>query len=74
MSLFDQAKQYIPGGVNSPVRAFGAGGGEPPFIASASGAHVVTADGRKLIDYVGSWGPAILGHGHPDVVAAYLGA
>ncbi len=70
MSLFDQAKQYIPGGVNSPVRAFGAVGGEPPFIASASGAHVVTADGRKLIDYVGSWGPAILGHGHPDVVAA----
>ncbi len=70
MSLFDQAKKYIPGGVNSPVRAFGAVGGEPPFIASASGAHVVTADGRKLIDYVGSWGPAILGHGHPDVVAA----
>ncbi len=74
MSLFDQAKQYIPGGVNSPVRAFGAVGGEPPFMASASGAHVVTADGRRLIDYVGSWGPAILGHGHPDVVAAVIDA
>ncbi len=74
MNLFEQAKKYIPGGVNSPVRAFGAVGGEPPFIASASGAYVVTTDGRRLIDYVGSWGPAILGHGHPAVVAAVVEA
>ncbi len=70
MSLFEEAKQYIPGGVNSPVRAFGAVGGDPVFIASARGSRLTTADNRELIDYVGSWGPAIVGHAHPDVVAA----
>ncbi|MEO1035018.1 MAG: glutamate-1-semialdehyde 2,1-aminomutase [Pseudomonadota bacterium] len=70
MNLFDQAKQYIPGGVNSPVRAFNGVGGEPLFFKSAAGAHVHTEDGRDLIDYVGSWGPMILGHANPAVVNA----
>jgi glutamate-1-semialdehyde 2,1-aminomutase len=70
MSLFTQAKQYIAGGVNSPVRAFAGVGGEPVFIKRANGAWLETEDGRKLIDYVGSWGPMILGHADPDVVAA----
>ena len=65
--LFARA-QSIPGGVNSPVRAFRAVGGEPPFIARAKGAYLWDADGPKYIDYVGSWGPMILGHAHPDVV------
>ena len=69
-SLFAEAARYIAGGVNSPVRAFGGVGGEPPFIRRARGAYVETEDGRRLIDYVGSWGPMILGHAHPDVVAA----
>ena len=69
-SLFDQAQQYIPGGVNSPVRAFGAVGGTPRFIDSAKGSKIVDVDGRSYIDYVGSWGPMILGHAHPDVIAA----
>lgn len=70
MSLFTDAGRYIPGGVNSPVRAFRAVGGEPVFIDSASGAHVIGHDGRRYIDYVGSWGPMILGHAHPQVVRA----
>jgi len=70
MSLFQQACRYIPGGVNSPVRAFRGVGGEPIFFARASGAHVFAADGRRFIDYVGSWGPMILGHAHPAVIAA----
>jgi glutamate-1-semialdehyde 2,1-aminomutase len=70
MSLFDQASQYIAGGVNSPVRAFKGVGGEPVFIKSASGARLTTEDGRQLIDYVGSWGPMILGHADPNVVDA----
>jgi glutamate-1-semialdehyde 2,1-aminomutase len=70
MSLFSQAKQYIAGGVNSPVRAFTGVGGEPVFIKRANGAWLETEDGRKLIDYVGSWGPMILGHADPGVVAA----
>lgn len=70
MTLFDDAKKYIAGGVNSPVRAFAGVGGEPVFIDSAAGAWLTTADGRRLIDYVGSWGPMILGHAHPSVVAA----
>ena len=70
MSLFDEASRYIAGGVNSPVRAFRGVGGEPPFIRRARGAHVETEDGRRLIDYVGSWGPMILGHAHPEVIAA----
>jgi len=68
--LFRRARQVIPGGVNSPVRAFRAVQGEPPFIARAEGAYVFDVDGRRYIDYVGSWGPMILGHAHPDVVAA----
>lgn len=70
MSLFEEARQYIAGGVNSPVRAFVGVGGEPVFFRRASGARVETEDGRSLIDYVGSWGPMILGHAHPAVVAA----
>jgi glutamate-1-semialdehyde 2,1-aminomutase len=70
LSAFTDASAYIPGGVNSPVRAFRAVGGEPLFIERASGAYVTAQDGRKYIDYVGSWGPMILGHAHPDVIAA----
>ena len=70
MSLFADAKKYIAGGVNSPVRAFAAVGGDPVFFKSASGAWLQTEDGRQMIDYVGSWGPMILGHAHPAVVEA----
>ena len=70
VSLFDEAKQYIPGGVNSPVRAFAGVGGEPVFMKGASGAWLETEDGRRMIDYIGSWGPMILGHQHPSVTAA----
>src|SRR5512144_1244000 len=69
-ALFERARAVIPGGVNSPVRAFRAVGGEPIFIARASGARVYGEDGAAYIDYIGSWGPAILGHAHPDVVRA----
>ena len=69
-SLFKEACKYIPGGVNSPVRAFRNVGGEPIFFKQAAGAHTVAADGRRFIDYVGSWGPMILGHAHPEVIAA----
>ncbi|ROR34792.1 glutamate-1-semialdehyde 2,1-aminomutase [Inmirania thermothiophila] len=68
--LFERARRVIPGGVNSPVRAFRAVGGEPPFIARAEGAYLWDADGRRYIDYVGSWGPMILGHAHPAVIEA----
>ncbi len=68
--LFERAQRSIPGGVNSPVRAFKSVGGTPRFIASAQGAYVTDADGKRYIDYVGSWGPMILGHQHPAVVAA----
>jgi glutamate-1-semialdehyde 2,1-aminomutase len=70
MNRFEEAKRYIAGGVNSPVRAFAGVGGEPVFIQSANGAWLKTEDGRRLIDYVGSWGPMILGHSHPTVVEA----
>ena len=70
MSLFQEACKYIPGGVNSPVRAFRGVGGEPVFFARARGARAWSADGREFIDYVGSWGPMILGHAHPDVIRA----
>jgi glutamate-1-semialdehyde 2,1-aminomutase len=70
MSLFEEASRYIPGGVNSPVRAFRGVGGEPVFIARAAGARIESADGRQYIDYVGSWGPMILGHAHPEVIRA----
>lgn len=70
LSLMEAAARVIPGGVNSPVRAFGSVGGHPPFIRKATGAHLVTEDGVALIDYVGSWGPALLGHSHPEVIDA----
>ncbi|MDE2349950.1 MAG: glutamate-1-semialdehyde 2,1-aminomutase [Gammaproteobacteria bacterium] len=70
MSLYAEACQFIPGGVNSPVRAFRGVGGEPVFFRRAAGARVFAADGREFIDYVGSWGPMILGHAHPDVIRA----
>jgi glutamate-1-semialdehyde 2,1-aminomutase len=70
MSLFQEACKYIPGGVNSPVRAFRGVGGEPIFFKKANGAYVVAADDRRFIDFVGSWGPMILGHAHPRVIEA----
>lgn len=70
MNRFEEARRYIAGGVNSPVRAFAGVGGEPVFIQSANGAWLKTEDGRRLIDYVGSWGPMILGHSHPTIVEA----
>jgi len=68
--LFERARAVIPGGVNSPVRAFKAVGGSPLFVARASGARIEDADGRSFVDYVGSWGPMILGHAHPVVLDA----
>ncbi|UXH77710.1 glutamate-1-semialdehyde 2,1-aminomutase [Roseateles amylovorans] len=69
-TLFTRAQRVIPGGVNSPVRAFRAVGGTPRFIARGEGAYIVDADGKRYIDYIGSWGPMILGHGHPAVIDA----
>lgn len=69
-TLFEQSQAVIPGGVNSPVRAFRSVGGTPVFFARANGAYVWDADGRRYTDYVGSWGPAILGHAHPGTVKA----
>ena len=68
--LFNRAKAIIPGGVNSPVRAFGSVGGIPRFIKKAEGAYVWDENDMRYIDYVGSWGPAIVGHAHPEVVEA----
>ncbi|MGA7203445.1 MAG: glutamate-1-semialdehyde 2,1-aminomutase [Specibacter sp.] len=68
--LFDRAKTLMPGGVNSPVRAFGSVGGTPRFMVNAKGAYLTDADGRDYVDLVCSWGPALLGHAHPDVLAA----
>ena len=68
--LFEEARRYLPGGVNSPVRAFRAVGGQPLFIERGEGARVYDVDGNKYVDYVGSWGPLILGHAHPEVVLA----
>ena len=70
MSLYDEAKRYIPGGVNSPVRAFGSVGGEPVFFARAKGAYLFDTDGKRYIDYIGSWGPMILGHAEKSVISA----
>ena len=67
---FDTAKQFIPGGVNSPVRAFKSVGGSPVFIKKAKGPYIWDADDKQYIDYVGSWGPMILGHAHPEVIQA----
>jgi glutamate-1-semialdehyde 2,1-aminomutase len=69
-TLFEAAKQLIPGGVNSPVRAFKSVGGHPLFIDRAEGPYVFDADGNRYVDYVLSWGPLILGHAHPQVVEA----
>ena len=69
-ALFDEAKACIPGGVNSPVRAFNGVGGTPIFMERAEGAYLFDADGNRYIDYVGSWGPAIAGHAHPAVLEA----
>ena len=72
--LFSDAKQFIPGGVNSPVRSFSGVGGTPVFIDHASGAYLFDSTGKRYIDYVGSWGPMILGHAHPEVIAAVKSA
>jgi glutamate-1-semialdehyde 2,1-aminomutase len=72
--LFAQARRLMPGGVNSPVRAFGAVGGTPRFVAAGRGAILTDVDGRRYVDYVGSWGPLILGHAHPAVVRAVAAA
>ena len=68
--LFESAQRHIPGGVNSPVRAFKSVGGTPVFFARGQGSRLYDQDGREYIDYVGSWGPMILGHAHPAVVDA----
>src|SRR5690242_3689713 len=72
--LFDRARAVIPGGVNSPVRAFGAVGGTPRFMASGDGAYLTDVDGNRYVDLVCSWGPLILGHNHPAVVEAATAA
>jgi len=72
--LFDRAQKVIPGGVNSPVRAFGSVGGVPRFIAQASGAYITDTENQRYIDYVGSWGPMLLGHAHPEVIEAVRSA
>lgn len=69
-AAFEEARQYMPGGVNSPVRSYPHMGCPPPFIASAKGSHITDIDGNTYIDYVGSWGPMVLGHAHPDVISA----
>lgn len=73
-ALFARAKTVVPGGVNSPVRAFRSVGGTPRFITSARGAYLIDADGREYVDLIGSWGPMILGHTHPEVLAAVTDA
>jgi glutamate-1-semialdehyde 2,1-aminomutase len=73
-ALFAEALNYIPGGVNSPVRAFRAVGGKPFFVNRASGCRVTDVDGNEYIDYVGTWGPAILGHAHPKIISAVKAA
>ena len=73
-SLFNEAVNFIPGGVNSPVRAFGSIGEAPRFIERADGAYMTDVDGNKYLDYVCSWGPMILGHNHPEILKSVLGA
>jgi len=70
--LFAEAKKYIPGGVNSPVRAFKAVGGEPIFIKEAKGAYLKDEDGNTYIDYISSWGPLLFGHAHAPVIKAVV--
>src|SRR6266496_764653 len=72
--LFAEALKFIPGGVNSPVRAFRAVGGHPFFVNRASGARVWDVDGNEYVDYVGTWGPAILGHAYPKIIKAVQAA
>ena len=72
--IFERARQLIPGGVNSPARAFGAVGGEPIVFERGAGAWLYDVDGNRYLDYIGSWGPMILGHGHPVVTEAVLKA
>ncbi|QIM67784.1 glutamate-1-semialdehyde-2,1-aminomutase [Mannheimia granulomatis] len=72
--LFEQAQKVIPGGVNSPVRAFKGVGGTPVFIEKAQGAYIIDSDGKQYIDYVGSWGPMVLGHNYPSIIDAVLKA
>lgn len=71
-ALFNEAKRYIPGGVNSPVRAFNAVGGDPIYVKKAKGAYLYDEDGRQLIDFIASWGPMILGHAHQSVIDAVV--
>ena len=71
-ALFAEAQKVIPGGVNSPVRAFNAVGGNPVFVKQAIGAHLIDEDGNRLIDYISSWGPLILGHAHPEVIESIV--
>ncbi|MCP5077086.1 MAG: aminotransferase class III-fold pyridoxal phosphate-dependent enzyme, partial [Psychromonas sp.] len=73
-TLFQRAQNIIPGGVNSPVRAFNGVGGGPLFIERAQDAYIFDADKKQYIDYVGSWGPMILGHNHPDIKKAVIEA
>ena len=73
-AAFERALQVIPGGVNSPARAFGGVGGQPLFIARGEGPHLFDIDGNKYLDYIASWGPLILGHCHPQVVEAAIAA
>ena len=68
--LFPMAKKVMPGGVNSPVRAFNAVGGDPLFIKCAKGSRIIDVDDNEFIDYVASWGPLIFGHAHPEIVTA----
>lgn len=67
-NLFSEAKKVIPGGVNSPVRSFSGVGGTPVYIDHANGAYIYDSENKQYIDYVGSWGPMILGHAHPEVI------
>ncbi len=69
-ALFERAKKILPGGVNSPVRAYRSVGGTPPFLVRGEGSHVWDEDGNEYVDFVGSWGPLILGHSHPAVLEA----
>src|SRR3954451_17804535 len=73
-AAFERACKVIPGGVNSPARAFGAVGGTPPFIARAEGPYLFDIDGNRYLDFIGSWGPMILGHCHPMVMEAAIAA
>src|SRR5262250_3562037 len=74
LKLQRRAERLIPGGVNSPVRAFRAVGGDPPFIVRGRGSHLWDADGNEYVDYIGSWGPQILGHAFPQVVEDVVAA